>query len=317
MLHHAVSQYAFNPASSLSWNPFLKCYTGHAWSYGANAWVPCMSPVPVGDSRRMRMTESRSSSCSSYSYSYSSSRASSYSAASGVESIDVRYSEKKRKSIPKMRSRERSHSRRKCERSRSRLRSRRSSSRGRKAATMLPTVCRSVSNRRIRRGSRSPSRRSDTARKWHGPRRRCERFIPRDQTLRCNLSERDHRHDRKVRSDAPVPETKHSDAHGNARLSSSNWSSWNWRRQTPWWMAKKRDNKKRGGWRVQAKRAAMSMRTGEVAVEGPVAPKDARGSNVFASVERDALDRVETPSAPLKAIIHGEERSRGIASSSE
>jgi hypothetical protein len=40
--------------------------------------------------------------------------------------------------------------------------------------------------------------------------------------------------------------------------SSSKWPAWKWAQGQPWKWSKKRNNKKRGGWRVQAKRAARS-----------------------------------------------------------
>lgn len=71
------------------------------------------------------------------------------------------------------------------------------------------------------------------------------------------------------------------------------WPSWKWTQGQSWKWSKKRNNKKRGGWRVQAKRAARSR---------PSERTDAKEHSDRRDAEEDALRFQEADAAKIDDV---------------
>lgn len=254
-----VASSAYITASPPVWNPLMNCYTGYFWSYAANAWMPYMELAPARNTRaRSRSCDSSDSSDSSdstYSYSYASSYTSSQSSVGSEKS-------KGRPVLPKKtlsqqdRGRMDYSSRPAARRSRSENKTRRSRSRHQDARVSHLTT-----GRQERFRSPSPRRGvavRKTSRETRGSRERFSSSTGHADVASLDLTDGSYAKKRDWEDwSAQVGHDEEESWEVSGR-SSSKWPAWKWTHGHPWKWSKKRNNKKRGGWKVQAKRAARS-----------------------------------------------------------
>lgn len=240
MAEYSPMAYSYVPVSSSLWDPVLKAYNGCYWSCATNAWVPYGEVSPT-------LKKSRSKSLSSYSSysegSYSESYASSY-------SVSVRRGGKttsfSRRNVSPVKKTSRSSRGRSTSigRSTSRMeRCARSRSRGNREPKRITRERSAESRCRVRRIRLTPAPRQ----------RRLTRAVSTSRersSKKC--SSREQSADRFAEDDAK----KSSQSWNGPEGTRYQWSSWTWCTS-----AKRRANKKRGGWRVQAKKAAWLQKT--------------------------------------------------------
>jgi len=267
----------------------MKCYTGYFWSYGTNAWVPYMEPAPALPS----VGRSRSCASSESSYSCVSSYASSSSSVSSENSTRRAVVLRKRPMARSDRGRGRDSSRRVGSRSRSGTRRSQSSKHVPRVAPCDVGECR-------RSTAVYSPRRTDEAGDAHSGLRHQGKWRSSHGSGKSgHVADRCEKRNRWQGwgDEANSVATQTWDV--SERPSSSKWPTWNWMPGRSWQWSKKRNNKKRGGWRVQAKRAATSLRSekdmqevvkgtiksnecckSEDDTSGPSKPSDARAKGV-------------------------------------
>ena len=264
MASHVFPPYAYLPVSQPAWDPWLKQYTSCFWSYATNMWVPYMELATTTTQRSASVSSYSSSNSSSYASSYASSYSSSNSRAQSFCKDQVeRVAENL--SLSRSRIRDWSHvermcvyprsrtTHRRCSQSRSRSRSRRYSGDAVKGRPQF--------------SPRSPRRSSDSH-------HRCS--IPMD----CEKGNRHYSRSRSVRKTGTnvydIGESRNWESwtpnNGVAEKANNSWdrnwyspgrwSAWERSQGKSWQWTKKRPNKKRGGWRVQVKKASMRSSEG-------------------------------------------------------
>jgi len=227
--------YSYGPVSSSLWDPAQTAYNGCVWSYATNAWVPYGGVSPTLKKPRSKSLTSYYSSYGSYSASY----ASSYSASVRRERKTA--SSPRKNAVPEKKTSRSS-------RGRSMERSTRSRSRGNREPKRI-TRERSAESRSRVRGIKltpAPRQRRLTRAVSTSRERSSKKCSSREQssTTCRNWADRFAEDDAKKKSWNRPEETRYQ------------WSSWTWCTS-----AKRRANKKRGGWRVQAKKTAWLQKT--------------------------------------------------------
>ena len=318
MSGQVASSCAYIPASSPVWNPLMNCYTGYFWSYAANSWMPYMEVAPA------QHTKARSRSCdssvSTYSYSYASSYTSSQSSVGSEKS-------KGRPVLPKKtlsrqdRGRMDYSSRPPARRSRSETKTRRSRSRRQDARVSHLTTGQQERSRSPppRRGAavRRTSHESKGSRERLSSSRGDVDAASLDLTVGCYAKNNDWED-----WNAQVGHDKDKSWEVSGE-SSSKWPAWKWTHGHPWKWSKKRNNKKRGGRRVQAKRAARSRPFEKTYAKEHADSRDVGGDALklhgedAEEIENDDVFRSSDATRGRTEIIEeeGSGRSRSIASS--